>query len=56
MPLAKSVVDGRCESGVIRTGGNGASTAGPVGMEEFATRFVNALKGVGAKVITLRLQ
>ena len=40
---------------VIRSRRGGAAAAGPVRMEEFAAWFVDALIGVGAKIVALRL-
>ena len=45
-----------CELGVVGCGRNPSAAAGPVCMEELATRFVYALISVGAKEVTLGLQ
>src|ERR1035438_4934554 len=40
----------------VRSGGDIAARAGPVGVEELAARLVDALVGVRAEVVALRLQ
>jgi hypothetical protein len=44
------------DSDGVGAGGGDAAVAGPVGVEELAARLVEALVGVGAEVIALRLQ
>jgi len=42
--------------GVIGGRGNATSSAGPVGVEEFASRLVDTFIGVRTKEVSLRLQ
>src|SRR5579875_2439678 len=42
--------------GVVGGGGDTATAAGPVGVEELAARLVDALVGVGTEEVALRLQ
>jgi hypothetical protein len=43
-------------SSVVGGGGHATSSAGPVGVEEFASRLVDAFIGVRAKEVALRLE
>ena len=40
----------------VGAGGGGAAFAGPVGVEEFPARLIDAFVGVRAEIVALRLQ
>ena len=42
--------------GVVGRGRDTAPTASPIGVEEFASRFIDAFVGVGTEEVSLRLQ